>query len=59
MTSMVFTSTKFTLNKRTLDKKPFSLARMKHSIKNLLPLPRKTEIIEENLVYSLFQESYP
>ena len=51
---MFSTSTKYALKKRTLDRKSVSLARMKHSIKNLFPLAGKLlpllgmEKIEEN-----------
>ena len=60
---MVSTSKKFTPNKRTLGKKPFPLAGMKHSIKNPFPLTRKTalllriEKIEENWFTPNFKNS--
>ena len=60
---MVSTSKIFTPNKRTLGKKPFPLAGMKHSIKNPFPLTRKTalllriEKIEENWFTPNFKNS--
>ena len=45
---MVSTSVKFALNKKTLEKKPFPLTGMKHSLKNLFPLAEKTVFIVRN-----------
>ena len=45
---MLSTSAKFALNKKTLEKKPFPLTGMKHSLKNLFPLAGKTVFIVRN-----------